>query len=72
SGTLRCRKNLSIILTAAPPNELWLDPLYRGSREDSYISLPSEVLTSPIYPEHDNAYLKECIENLKEKGIEID
>ena len=24
-----------------------------------------------IYPEHDNEYLKDCIENLKEKGIEI-
>ena len=54
------------------PNELWLDPLYRGTKEDSYISLSSEVLTSPIYPEHDNVYLTECIENLKEKGIEID
>ena len=24
-----------------------------------------------IYPEHDNAYLQECIENLKSKNIEI-
>lgn len=25
----------------------------------------------PIYPEHDGAYLKECLENLKRKGIVI-
>jgi len=25
----------------------------------------------PIYPEHDNLYYNECIENLKRKGIEI-
>ncbi len=24
---------------------------------------------SPIYPEHDDAYLDECLENLKSKGI---
>lgn len=25
----------------------------------------------PIYPEHNNKYLQECIDNLKNKGIEI-
>lgn len=25
----------------------------------------------PIYPEHDEKYLKECIENLKAKGVNI-
>lgn len=25
-----------------------------------------------IYPEHDDAYLQECLDNLKNKGIEID
>lgn len=54
------------------PNELWLDPLYRGTKEAAYTSLSSEVLTSPIYPEHDNIYLIECIENLREKGINIE
>jgi len=33
--------------------------------------LPAEELEHPIYPEHDAAYLQECLENLKEKGIEI-
>lgn len=26
----------------------------------------------PIYPEHNNKYYQECIENLKKKGIELD
>ena len=24
-----------------------------------------------VYPEHDNEYLEECLQNLKNKGIEI-
>ena len=28
-------------------------------------------LTHPIYPEHDDAYMKECLDNLTHKGIEI-
>lgn len=27
---------------------------------------------APIYPEHNDAYLQECLENLRKKGIEID
>jgi uncharacterized protein (TIGR02328 family) len=53
------------------PNKLWLDPLYRGAKVSPYDSLQSVKLTSPIYPEHDDAYLNECIENLASKGIEI-
>jgi uncharacterized protein (TIGR02328 family) len=30
------------------------------------------ALTSKIYKEHDNNYLLECIENLKNKGIEFE
>ena len=54
------------------PSALWLDPLYLGTKEAAYTSLSSEVLTSPIYPEHDNIYLIECIENLRYKNIYID
>ncbi len=53
------------------PNELWLDPLYRGTKVPPYDSLPAVKLASPIYPEHDDTYLNECIENLASKGIEI-
>ena len=31
----------------------------------------AERLTNPIYPEHDTAYLKECKNNLLEKGIRL-
>ena len=64
------------------PDPIWKNPLYRGKVlkrqedwcdpafvEELYYVTKSEGIT--IYPEHDEAYLKECIENLKEKGIEI-
>lgn len=65
------------------PNEVWYEGDYRGAalgtdtlwcdmavmlgfvasaRDNGYI----------IYPEHNDDYLKECIDNLKEKGVEID
>ncbi|MCT3115382.1 TIGR02328 family protein [Leuconostoc lactis] len=53
------------------PNENWLNPLYRGNNMIPYKSLPIEVSTYPIYPEHNHNYLIECIENLRKKGIEI-
>ena len=31
-----------------------------------------DTQNSPVYPEHDDAYLAECLQNLKNKGIEID
>lgn len=54
------------------PDAQWLAPEYRGK------SLPAEQMetvetqNSPVYPEHDDAYLAECLQNLKNKGIEID
>ena len=29
-------------------------------------------LTYPIYPDHDEKCLKECLENLRDKGIDIE
>jgi len=49
----------------------WLERDYRGKTCPPYQQLPAEELEHPIYPEHDAAYLQECLENLKEKGIEI-
>lgn len=55
----------------------WFSGWYCG---DSSPHLPiSELLqikhltnhNEPIYPEHDNNYLQECITNLKEKGIHL-
>ena len=47
---------------------------YRGKR----IDLDNSEFTSPIanedgmYPEHNENYLKECLDNLKEKGIYLE
>ena len=57
------------------PDALWYDRLYRGknlspftlSETDSYV-LDWDVI---IYPEHDDAYLAECLDNLAEKGAEL-
>lgn len=30
------------------------------------------LYTKPIYPDYNDIYMKECIENLESKGIEVD
>lgn len=49
----------------------WMDKNYRGKQAENYYNLEETNINSPIYKEHDNEYLEECIENLKQKGIEI-
>ena len=51
------------------PDVLWKDPLYRGKAAAPYHSHVIEASTLPIYAEHDDAYLDECLENLRSKGI---
>ncbi|WP_156299547.1 TIGR02328 family protein [Streptobacillus canis] len=53
------------------PSEEWFDKLYRGKKEKAYDLLKEEKKLKPIYPEHNEKYYVECIENLKNKGIEI-
>lgn len=58
------------------PDFIWRDPNWRGKElgQSNWIDLPAEITTSIgeiIYPEHNDEYLQECIENLKSKGIEI-
>ncbi|MBW1605075.1 TIGR02328 family protein [Lactobacillus sp. Sy-1] len=53
------------------PDKRWFDPNYRGSNCDPYVDLKAIPLTKPIYPEHDNNYLTECLENLWDKGIKF-
>ena len=54
------------------PNLMWEDIYYRGkncadwNRDGSFVGYDS-----PIYPEHDDRYLQECVENLRGKGINI-
>lgn len=59
-------------------NPAWYSPFYRGKNSE-----PLTVLTDwhssfrklapgvNTYPEHDDKYLKECLENLWGKGVEI-
>lgn len=49
----------------------WLDKEYRGKQMPAYDKLEVEELPAIIYPEHDAAYLQECLDNLKQKGIII-
>ena len=58
----------------------WYNPFYRGKhlREDYTINYPlvfsyldSVEFGFVIYPEHNDEYLQNCIENLKEKGVII-
>lgn len=51
------------------PDDRWSDPLYRGRSCEPYEVLVPCTVPDPIYPEHDEAYLRECLENLKGKGI---
>lgn len=49
--------------------EAWLDPFYRGKQSDPWdeVTFGNTTLQNPIYPEHDDTYLKECIENISLK-----
>ncbi|WP_236011221.1 TIGR02328 family protein [Alicyclobacillus fructus] len=48
----------------------WRDPRYRGKRAPLADVDPSRYSSSsPVYPEHDDRYLADCLENLRRKGI---
>ena len=64
------------------PDRTWVNPDWRGSVlgecegfadkrqvENSWMDL--NQMGKIIYPEHDDAYLRECIENLRGKGIDV-
>lgn len=64
------------------PDETWYNPWWRGKAigEESgfakgtvvdYFVKLSSFPTKTIYDEHNNEYLKECLENLKGKGIDL-
>lgn len=60
------------------PDKIWRDINYRGKElgfEENWCEpvLVIACIESKefIYPEHDEAYLNECFENLRQKGIEI-
>lgn len=50
----------------------WRDKNYRGQKAESYSNLEETNISTPIYKEHNDEYLLECIENLATKGIKFD
>ncbi len=54
---------------AYKPDSMWLKANYRGKTCDSYKEVIVCDRTKPIYPEHGEEYMKECIDNLASKGI---
>ena len=50
----------------------WWEPTYRGKTCPAYPELEEEALSTFIYPEHQATYLQECLDNLAEKGIQLD
>jgi uncharacterized protein (TIGR02328 family) len=60
------------------PDEIWLNPHWRGSAlgEDKdwcFQDIVDDIYecNGIIYDEHDDKYLKECIDNLRDKGIDV-
>ncbi len=53
----------------------WLDSFYRGKKlgYDYSLEISGHLKfdRTPIFPEHDEAYLQECIDNLRKKGVEL-
>ena len=59
------------------PDPVWMNVNWRGTvlgEEDGWAN-PGLVLdlcnASCIYPEHNNEYLQECIDNLRGKGVDV-
>lgn len=61
------------------PDYAWWDLGYRGkSCESDSVQYTERMLREcdvyamPTYPEHDNAYMQECLDNLRSKGIVLE
>ena len=55
------------------PDKTWRDPEWRGSRLGKCEGWASvEEFAGLVYAEHNDEYLRECLDNLKSKGIEIE
>ncbi len=49
----------------------WREPEYRGKSCFRHKEVIKCKKTSPIYDEHDESYMEECLENLRQKGVKI-
>ena len=61
------------------PDSIWRCANWRGNKIQEYTNWCNESLTQKLcesgdhlYPEHNDAYLQECLDNLRNKGINID
>ena len=57
------------------PDEIWYNASYRGKTlgyDPHFCGDEYAYTRHPVYDEHNDEYLKECIDNLKSKGIDID
>lgn len=52
-------------------DQMWENPSYRGKKCPPFENMTDHQETYSPYEEHDNDYLKECIDNLAKKGIQI-
>lgn len=64
--------------------EKWWDIFYRGEHCEAYsyeeqwyhlylgATSRCNYTKAPVYPEHDDQYLKECLDNLERKGIPLE
>lgn len=51
----------------------WANPFYRGRElgvDGTFLGHNASIDTSESYPEHDPAYLRECLRNLARKGVD--
>ena len=48
---------------------LWKLRGYRGKKITTPMGVPIPKISTKIYNEHNSSYLRECLENLKTKGI---
>ena len=55
------------------PDQQWYRPDYRGKNSAPWSGILIKELEATAedssYPEHDDAYRKECLDNLRQKGI---
>lgn len=62
------------------PDLRWTEVTYCGRNKEEHVLNFAEYKTAldmvfsdlKVYPEHDDAYLAECLENLRRKGIDIE
>lgn len=52
-------------------SEEWLNKNYRGKKCIPFEDLKKIKKTFPIYKEHNQVYMEECIDNLRGKNIEV-